>query len=366
MGVDSGGWILAALDDPQIRSRLAAVMIAQTGWEWPDTKEFMEKVVFPKLRKYNILTIQAARKGPLKEHGIVILDRTRQPEVCYTRSTKAMPYFTLAHEMAAGGTFPATAGGKKCSQRSKGAVLDPVRAELMGNTSYLHGIFYDRNEGRRAAKDSGHNTALRTGWYPLIEDDLDREDCQKIIKGECGEVGSKSACTFCCFALTSKAGRAMTVERFRLMPEEALIPIILEEVGVRLNPAMGGLAGGERLLDILHDADDTDHVLHPVMAKIDRCTWAVYRVQRVITGPGRAMRRVQLLDGGTRAEMERQVHGQAKLGRGVLEQNGDITRLWTQRRGTGYPTRERFLVTAPGLAKSKERSGFEQAWWRAA
>jgi hypothetical protein len=48
-----------------------------------------------------VRTIQVARRGLLKKDGVVVLDDTDQPTTCYTRPTRALPYFTLVCRLLA-------------------------------------------------------------------------------------------------------------------------------------------------------------------------------------------------------------------------------------------------------------------------
>ncbi|HEX4811557.1 MAG TPA: hypothetical protein VFV66_02250 [Nonomuraea sp.] len=88
-GVDSVEATLDLLRDPiALRYlRQGAVMMAQTGHEWPDTKRDLEEVLFPRLAAARVRTIQVARRGLLKSAGPVVLDDTDQPTVCHTRPT---------------------------------------------------------------------------------------------------------------------------------------------------------------------------------------------------------------------------------------------------------------------------------------
>ncbi|MCG5212005.1 hypothetical protein [Streptosporangium sp. KLBMP 9127] len=158
-------------------------------------------MLFPRLAAARVRTIQVARRGPLKQHGVTILDDTDQPTTCCTRPTRERPYWTLGQEMRLGGTIPQLAGAKKCSQKAKGVPLDVIReTRVTCGRRYLHLVGFEVNEAPRIAKDKAHDTDLRCGWYPLAEQGKDRAACQAGIKNKTGRDWGKSACTFCVIA----------------------------------------------------------------------------------------------------------------------------------------------------------------------
>jgi len=105
-------------------------------------------------------------------------------------------------------------GFKSCSEKWK---QRPFEAWLKasGVTEYRKAIGFDAGEERRAASNDDH-------WYPLIEWNLWREDCETICRSE-GLPTAKSSCFFCpsmkkheIFALKKKypdlAARALAME----------------------------------------------------------------------------------------------------------------------------------------------------------
>ncbi|WAM19005.1 hypothetical protein [Rhodococcus sp. JS3073] len=62
---------------------------------------------------------------------------------------------------------------------------------------------FEAGERRRAEKDAGYNTDLRTGEYPLIEWGWFRDDAIAYTESVIGTGVGKSACTFCLMWNTS-------------------------------------------------------------------------------------------------------------------------------------------------------------------
>ncbi|WP_431911692.1 hypothetical protein [Nonomuraea jabiensis] len=341
--------------------RRGAVMMAQTGHEWWDTKRDLEEILFPRLAEKRIRTIQVARRGLLKSDGVIVLDDTDQPSVCYTRTTKAKPYYTLGREMLTGGTIPQVAGPHVCSQRSKGVPLDETRETLVTKGGrYLHLIGFEVSEASRITKDKKEDTDTRCGWYPLAEKGKDRAACLASIKAETGRDWKKSACTFCPFAINGRKGQATTLDRFEEWPDEAALPLMMEEVAIRLNPTQG-LAGmnrktrlGIRLRDLMAARPKLAPALAAHEARMDQSTWALYQVQRIRSGSN--ARRILATRTGTRTEMEAAVR---RVGaRAETETLAGITRAWWTRRDDT----EEFYVAAPFVVREKARPGFKERW----
>jgi hypothetical protein len=368
-GVDSVEATLELLQDRvALRClREGAVMMAQTGHEWPDTKAAIEQEVFPRLAAARIRTVQVARRGPLKEHGVAILDDTDRPTTCYTRPTKQMPYYTLGQELLLGGTIPQLTGPKICSQKSKGVPLDEVRElHVTRGRRYLHLMGFEVRETSRIAKDQQHNTELRCGWYPLAEQGKDRASCVAGIHEKTGRTWDKSACTFCVFAINSRAGQQHILDRFERFPAEGAVPLAIEEVAIRLNPAQG-LAGmnrrtrqGIRLLDLMAGRAGLAGVVAEHEQRLNRTRWAIYQVQRAVLGATNIARRICAVRVGPRIEME-----SALAQFGDVEVRGRIERAWRHRRSAELPSVEEFYVAAPYTVQEKLRPGFWRMWAKA-
>ncbi|MER7363487.1 hypothetical protein [Nonomuraea wenchangensis] len=371
-GVDSVEATLELLRDPIALRYLreGAVMMAQTGHEWPDTADDLEQVLFPRLAEARVRTIQVARRGLRKRDGVVILDDTDRPNTCYIRPTPGRWYFTLGREMLLGGTIPQLSGARTCSQRSKGTPLDEVREQqVTRGRRYLHLVGFEVREARRIARDQRYDTDLRCGWYPLAEQGKDRAACLAGIRDKTGRTWSgKSACSFCPFSLTGPTGRTRTLDRFERFPEEGALPLAMEEVAVRLNPAQG-LAGmdkrtrtGIRLLTLMAARPALAPILAEHQARLERIRWAVYLVQRAVLTPTNVPRRIVALHTGNRAEMQAQLDQLARHAQ--VDEIGGVRRVWRRRRGPALPTAEEFYVAAPFIGAEKHRPGFWRMWGR--
>ncbi|BAH55754.1 MULTISPECIES: hypothetical protein [Rhodococcus] len=107
---------------------------------------------------------------------------------------------------------------QRSSVHSKGDALDPVIAEVTRGQPYRHVMGFEAGERRRAEKDAGYNTDLRTGEYPLIEWGWFRDDAIAYTKSVIGTRVGKSACTCCPFAFANKSTRAEIFARYAADP----------------------------------------------------------------------------------------------------------------------------------------------------
>jgi hypothetical protein len=106
----------------------------------------------------------------------------------------------------------------------------------------------------------------------------------------------------------------------------------------------------------------------PVLAeherRLNRITWAVYRVQRAILGPTNVARRIYAAQTGTRAEIEAAIQSSAHTNC-ETDEAGGVRRAWRRRRDAELPTTEEFSVVAPYIGREKRRPGFWKMWARA-
>ncbi|MFD9950625.1 hypothetical protein ACFWYW_58055 [Nonomuraea sp. NPDC059023] len=157
-------------------------------------------------------------------------------------------------------------------------------------------ISYEVREASRIAKDRAFDTELRCGSYPLADQGKDRAACLAGIKGQ-DRPCLRQECLhlLCLFALTTQAGRARALDRFENNPGEAALPLMLEEVAIRLNPTQG-LAGMDRRTRQglrLRDLMAARTTLTEYQTRLQRNTWALHRVQRATLGPATFHRSVQ-------------------------------------------------------------------------
>ncbi|MFD7010816.1 hypothetical protein [Rhodococcus jostii] len=329
----------------------------------------IEEHVLPRLAAAGVRLVQVARE---RRHvtkagdGVVILDDSRAPTQLYTDGA-----CTLYDEMVEAGTIPQS-GNRHCSIHAKGDALDPVIARLTRGQPYRHVMGFEAGERRRAEKDAGYNTDLRTGVYPLIEWGWFRDDAvayiDSVIQAEVG----KSACTFCPFAFANMTSRREVFARYTDDPGVGAQTLLMEHLALALNPAQG-LVGGRRLVDMIRDQklagvlDSFDQLLSEQMH-------AVYDVRRILrprkSDPaklGNAARSVRARMRGTREDMDAILARLAaeERAQGVLEREvgeDGIVRLYKHRRDSTFPTIERHFVVAPALAIAKEHTRFDQ-WW---
>jgi hypothetical protein len=248
MGVDSVAILLRYLTDPASRDFDLADMVvitAMTGDEWESTGTDIEQHLLPLLREHRVRFVQVARTQRLVTvagHGVAVLSDTDYPTRVHLEGA-----YKLSQEMLEAGTIPQSGGARLCSVHAKGDALDPIIAQLTGGRPYRQIIGFEANEPKRAAKDAGYNTALRTGVYPLIEWGWDRDRCVEFIASVLGGVvWEKSACVYCLAGDTEVVTR-QGIRKIRELAggrHDLLIP----QVGTK-----GGLGtrGSWRTVDVL-------------------------------------------------------------------------------------------------------------------
>jgi hypothetical protein len=368
MGVDSAAILTEYLTNPASRDFALddmVVITAQTGDEWAETGQLVEEHLLPLLREHNVRFVEVARsqrKTTKDGDGVVVLQDTRQPERVHLDGV-----FKLSDEMLQAGTIPQSGGARLCSVHAKGDALDPVIAALTQGRPFRQVIGFEANEMRRAVKDEGYNTDLRTGVYPLREWGWDREHCETYLVVKHDVEWSKSACTFCPFALQNKASRERTLRRFGREPQRGVLALYMEHLALALNETQG-LVGGKRLRDLVEADDSLAHVLDALEERLSGAEHALYEVRRVIR-PGNASRSVRRLRTGSREQLTRgfaQVADNARA-QGVKVETAPSghTRVWLVERDERPTTVEHFLVVAPADCHDKQQPNFEQ-WFAVA
>lgn len=364
MGLDSSAMLLRWFSDPASRDfdlTNMAVVTAMTGHESAATIDAVSRLMLPLFRDHGVRFIQAARskrKTTRAGDGVVILDDSRS-----SRRLHAAGCYTLADEMVSAATLPQRGGARICSVHSKGDVLDPVIARITAGQPYRHALGFEANEAGRSDKDRLHDTAQRTGWYPLQEWNWTRQDCHRFVLDVLGESIPKSACGFCPFAMSTAAGRAQTVERYRQEPQLGVDALFLEFLARSVNPAQTLIEGSSvaELVDRSHLTDVQDRF----EARLDGCEWALYEVRRVVRpaqggGRGITARSLRVAATGTRHAMSERLLAQP--GRRVHGADG-IVRHVLRDRSTDHV--DHLFVAGPAGAQDKQRPGFEQ-WWQEA
>lgn len=366
LGVDSTAILLRWMLEPESRDfdlSDLVVISAMTGDEWEQTGVDVETHLLPLLREHRVRFVQVARG---RRHvttagdGVVVLDDSREPQRLHLSGA-----YKLSDEMLQAGTVPQTGGARLCSVHAKGDALDPVIDRITQGNPYRHVIGFEANEPKRAIKDTGYNTEVRTGEYPLIEWGWDREACEAYITNVLGVAWEKSACVYCPFALSNKAGRARVLARYAEDPGAGVQTLMLEHVALALNPKQG-LIGGKRAVDVVREAGH-DHVLAAFADELDDTEHAVYEVRRLLrpskndpTRMANAARSVRRLETGTRDAMIDLLADTA--GDELIVGDDGIARAYLRTRGEVFPTGEHFLVAAPAVVDDKQHDRFDQ-WW---
>lgn len=366
LGVDSTAILLRWIHEPSSRDFELSdlvVVTAMTGDEWPETGEMVENSILPLLREHSIRYVQVARRTGSQTDGITVLDDSRHP----VRLRLAGAY-RLSDEMLAAGTVPQMGGVRKCSQKAKGWPLDTVIEQVLGaGVAFRHVVGFEANEPKRAEKDAKANTALRTGEYPLIEWSWDRVTCEQYILTHTGIAWWKSACVYCPFALSNKAGRIRVLGQYRQNIDAAVDALFLEYVSLALNPRQG-LNGEVRLLDLLTE-DGNLEALDGLRFRLDTTRHAVYEVRRIVRPKKDDPTKMANASRSVRAVSEpmsrRDAIAELVDMDGEFEWDSWFLRRWQQRRGTQLPAIERVYVVAPAIVQDKTDPKFE-GWWEQA
>ncbi len=383
LGVDSTALLLRWLSDPESRDFDLAdllVVTSMTGDEWRRTGELVEKHVLPRLCEAGVLYAQVARRGAKQADGVAVLSQSREPRRLHIEGA-----YKLSDELVAAGTIPQAAGNRICSQKFKGWVIDTyLRMHAPRATRHAFGyelgeqrraedcarhmrgrlVFgFEKGEQLRARRATEYDTPHRVAEFPLIEWGWEREDCRAYIESVTGvEDWPKSACVYCPFALTSRAGRERTLARYdKEEPEAAVSTLLLEHRSLCLNE-LGSLTPRERAINLISEYRPA--LAERFHASLECEPHAVYEVRRIwrpkTNDPlkvANANRELRVLMHGSRRACERRVR---KLGE--IDSHDDIERVYRLRRGKDLPAREHFIVAGPAGAQEKALPSFQQ-WW---
>lgn len=385
LGVDSTALLLRWIEEPASRDfdlfRLL-VVTAMTGDEWPRTAELVEEHILPRLRGAGIFYAQVARRGPSNTEGAAVLEAGDSPLEFHVKGA-----YTLHQELTAAGSVPQTTGRRLCSLKFKGWPIDTYLHHHAPEAT-RHAFGYETGEARRAERCAGHmpgrlifgfeagehrrarraadfDGPARAAEFPLIEWGWDRAECQRYIHRVTGVPDwPKSACVYCPFALTSKAGRERTLQRYAEAPESAVKTLLLEWRALCLNPR-AGLIAGDRFVELI--AERRPDIAARFEQELASEPHALYEVKR-LWRPRRedpekvanANRDLQVLATGSREECRSRLHD---LGR--VSCDDGIERVFRVQRRETLPAREQFLVAGPAGARSKALPSFD-SWWRAA
>ncbi|GHH22459.1 hypothetical protein [Streptomyces lanatus] len=422
LGADSTAILLQFLAAPErygLRPDLSDLVVvhAVTGDEWPDSLEFVERLVLPLLRAARVRLVQIARGGPEDADGVVILDDSRQPCRIFAQGP-----WRLSDELRAAGTVPQMARGKRtCSIKFKGWCLDAWAAAEFGTSSFRRVIGYHAGEMDRAEKDSGIQREANAGagrticepYYPLIHARMGRAAVEAYVLERLGEKIRKSYCAQCPFSGVC-ASRGAHEERLRLHPHVAADVLRMEYVSQALNERQA-LYGEKSLGGRLTQDGRNAAVLDAFALSLTQAPHAVYEIRRIYFAArtddcrkwhgkscraprwwcrqprtelcaqahpvgrfepwcsghdecrgeakkGQAWRSVRTVYEGTRAEAEAYVWAMAAKHGMRLEagEHSGIERAHYMTEGDSYPTASAYLVAAPAGVHDKQRPTFEE------
>jgi hypothetical protein len=355
------------------------VITSQTGGEYLSTKRLREKYILPILRDRAVRTVQVARAGPKEEDGIVVLDDTTEPYTVYIEGA-----YTLEQELRTSGVVPSYAGDHICSIKTKAVPIETWRKREFGRKPYLH-IFgyssteqsrikkareaitknndkslemhphrlflgYNSEEQRRIAKAQKYSTEYCIPEFPLNVWGMDRGDCIDYLHGRFGVVFRKSACRFCIFCAVNED----SLGRWREEAEGAGESMFTEHIALCMNPRSALFSKGSMLSFV--EADGNDAALAHFYSLLEKSRYGLYEVRRLYTKKGKAMRAVEKLHEGTRAETDR-VWEEISTGLTLKEEHG-----------IGYAyVQEREPDAYPSDVDTKTRYGFDHfnAKWNA-
>jgi hypothetical protein len=412
LGADSTAILLQFLADPEqygLRADLSDLVVvhAVTGDEWPDSLDYVDRLVLPLLRPARVRLVQIARGGPEDADGVVILDDSRAPRRIFAQGP-----WRLSDELRAAGTVPQRARGKRtCSIKFKGWCLDQWAAAEFGTSSFRRVIGYHAGEMGRANEDSRiqreqNAEAGRTicePFYPLIHAGMERAAVEAYVLERLGERIRKSYCAQCPFSGVC-ASRDAHEERLRAHPHVAADVLRMEYVSQALNERQA-LYGDASLRCRLTQDGRNKAVLEAFALSLEQAPHAVYEVRRIYFAArtedcrkwhgntcrtdhcfwahpqgrfepwcsghdecrgeakkGQAWRSVRTVYEGTRAGAEAYVCAMAAKHDMRLEagEHSGIERAHYMAEGDSYPTASAYLVAAPAGVHDKQRKNFEE------
>lgn len=350
MGVESTAILHRWITDPSSRDfdlSDLVVLTAQTGDEFPDTKELVEEHMLPLLRMASIRIVQVARDNPTR--SMKVLSDSDSPFAVYLSGK-----YRLSEELFTAGTVPQYASGsRRCSIHGKGWPLDLwIDGEVRGE-SFRHVIGFNAEEEKRVKRDKSYSTENRRSEYPLVEWGWGRQKCEDYLEDAFGEPWQKSCCFFCPFA----AGREPVRLRYRKYPHLAATAAFMEYVSLCLNPRMT-LYTNKSLMDVL-DEDGNEEAMRMFHEHDKHLQYAVYHVRRIYVAKALADRSVVPVATGTREQMERAIQRFAPAEQDDL---GILRASVIPLDKTLIPTVEEFFVVAPHSVPRKVAARFDEHW----
>lgn len=401
MGVESHAILERWVHEPETRpfqdwSQLI-VVTAQVGEEHKnDTIPLMEARALPLLRQHNVRFVELARKGHLEEEGIVVLQDTRQPYKLHPDGV-----YKLSDELLHSGTVPQFGGEHRCAMKFKAFVIEawlawqfrgcedrPVqhvfgynseeksriensdfhiarhnedrRIVLPRDRVPLEVFGFNNEELGRIERSKLYDGPNRIGHYPLQEWQWGRQKCLDYIKERSGLDWKKSHCSFCPFCAEATKGLDHAVARWNAAPEQTAHGVLVEFNSMCFNPR-GHLYRDRALIDVIR-SKNVQPVIDVFERRLREMDWGLYKVRRIYTSKGKAMRCVEKMKHGNRNQMLTALLGSVtevdKFH--FVEQRGITYLMFADRQPDTYPTREGFYVAAPAFMETKLRGPIER------
>ena len=410
MGVESHAILERWIAEPDSRPELLLslsdqliVVTSQVGEEnKSDTVPHVTRRTLPLLREHAIRFVELARRGLKEEAGIVVLQDTREPRELHPEGV-----YKLSDELLENGTIPQMGGEHRCAMKFKAFVIETWLAwEFRGvqERPIFHAFGYNAEETSRIAKSEIHmvrhneerkipapKTPLevfgfnceevgriernrkydgpeRIGLYPLADWKWNRAKCWEYIFERSGIDWKKSHCSFCPFCAEAAKGEAAAVARWAAAPEQTAHGMIVEFNALCFNPR--GMLFKDRALGDVVRRHKVAAVLEAFERRLSAMQWGLYRVRRIYTKKGSAIRCVERLNIGTREEMADKFAAVLADPSVIMTQEAHgITYAMTNLREKDvYPTREGFFVIAPAFVGSEKCRGpvskFDLRWQR--
>ena len=401
MGVESQAILERWFAEPETRPfrdwEQLIVVTSQVGEEHKnDTIPLMEGRTLPMLREKGVRFVEVARKGHLEEDGIVILQDTREP-------VKLNPdgVYKLSDELLASGTVPQFGGTHRCAQKFKAFVIetwlawefrgiqvkpvfhvfgynydeksrilnsdfhiarhnDEKLVAIKGNTRLPLEVFgFNFEEIGRIERSKIYDGPTRQGLYPLQDWQWGRQKCLDYIREKSGLEWKKSHCSYCPFCAEASKGQDEAVKRWLAAPEQTAHGLIVEYNSMCFNPR-GHLYRDRAMIDVLRRLNVTP-VLEEFENRLNTLEWGHYRVRRIYSKKGKAIRCVERLMVGSREKCQDTLKMDFCCDGGRMDVLRGITYVMrVERKPDVYPACEEFNVVAPAFMSTKLRGPIEK------
>jgi hypothetical protein len=406
-------WCAEPESRPFVHWHQLIVVSAQVGEEHKnDTIRDFEARTLPMMRERGVRFVEVARKGFLEEDGIVVLQDTREPHKLHPEGV-----YRLSEYLLRCGTVPQFGGPHKCAIKFKAFVIETWLAlefQHLELTAPVYHVFgYNADEITRTDKSDYHiarhnadreipqpKTPLmvfgfnseevirvqrsmaydgpsRIGNYPLDEWAWNRDKCLAYIFEQSGILWRKSHCSGCPFCAEAARGEPAAVTRWTESPHEAARWMLVEYNSLCFN-FRGHLYRDRALQDVIRKVN-VEEALVEFAKLLETIPWALYRVRRIYTKKGKAVRYVEKVE-MKQDLLEQPMHSRdrAERLREILIAGQELTvetlvkrrityKMFAQREPATYPTREGFYVVAPAFMEDKLRgkpAKFNERWER--